>query len=117
MTSLRFPLQLSPQGRLVTSDNPVDVVRDAILSGLLTELGERVYRPYYGRDVQVLTTYSQATLATRLKDSVITSLFDYDEVSNVKVTLQQRNGTLVVNVQFEIDNQTLYLEIDNGTNT
>lgn len=115
MIGLRYPLQLV-NGRLVTTEDTSQLVADAIRSGVLTELGERVYRPYYGRDVQVLTTYSISQLAVRFRECVDLALQGYSEVTNYKVMLSQSsNGQLLVRVQYEIGGNTE--EVTIGTNT
>ena len=52
MRALLYPFQLAPGGRLATTTDYGQIVRGQIIDALMTNLGERVFRPRYGCDIQ-----------------------------------------------------------------
>jgi phage baseplate assembly protein W len=52
MRALFHPFQLAPSGRLATTTDYAQIVRGQVIDALMTNLGERVFRPRYGCDIQ-----------------------------------------------------------------
>jgi len=52
MRALMFPFRLDPRGTMATTTNYAEIVRGQVIDALMTNLGERQYRPRYGCDIQ-----------------------------------------------------------------
>ena len=52
MKALLYPFSLSPNGHLAETTDYNQIVRGQVIDALMTNLGERVFRPRYGCDVQ-----------------------------------------------------------------
>jgi uncharacterized protein len=50
--ALTFPFQLSASGVPMTTKSYEEVVRAQVIDALMTNMGERVFRPRYGCDIQ-----------------------------------------------------------------
>ena len=52
MRALQFPFQLAPGGLVAETSDYAQIVRGQVIDALMTNLGERVFRPRYGCDIQ-----------------------------------------------------------------
>lgn len=52
MRALKFPFQVGTDRRIATTVSYPDIVRGQVIDALMTNLGERVFRPRYGCDIQ-----------------------------------------------------------------
>lgn len=52
MRALLFPFSLAPGGKLAETTEYAQIVRGQIIDALMTNFGERVFRPRYGCDIQ-----------------------------------------------------------------
>lgn len=52
MKSLMFPFRLDPRGLFAVTSSYPEIVRGQVIDALMTNLGERVFRPRYGCDLQ-----------------------------------------------------------------
>ena len=52
MRALSYPFQLNRNGSIKSTDQYHEIVRGQIIDALMTNQGERVFRPRYGCDVQ-----------------------------------------------------------------
>jgi phage baseplate assembly protein W len=50
--ALLFPFSLAPGGKLAETTEYAQIVRGQIIDALMTNFGERVFRPRYGCDIQ-----------------------------------------------------------------
>ncbi len=81
MQGLIYPLRLSG-GNLETTKNYADLVRNAIFSGLQTQLDERVFRPEYGLDPQEFQAVSSVvTVLGIIRQTIVDALVGYQDVT------------------------------------
>ena len=52
MKALMFPFRLNTAGQLSMTTSYNEIVRGQVIDAVMTNLGERVYRPRYGCDIQ-----------------------------------------------------------------
>lgn len=52
MRALLHPFTLAPGGKLAETSDYAQIVRGQVIDALMTNLGERVFRPRYGCDIQ-----------------------------------------------------------------
>ena len=99
---LTYPLTVDDFGRLsVVTDYPTKV-KQAIVSALLTEEDERVYRPEYGRDVQAFDTSGDVVaLLARLRDTLALGLEGYPDVTFELSGSLGDTGALEVEVYYQ----------------
>jgi phage baseplate assembly protein W len=50
--ALLFPFSLAPGGKVADTSDYAQIVRGQVIDALMTNLGERVFRPRYGCDIQ-----------------------------------------------------------------
>jgi len=50
--ALLYPFSLAPGGKLADTSDYAQIVRGQVIDALMTNLGERVFRPRYGCDIQ-----------------------------------------------------------------
>lgn len=103
MKTLMFPFRLDPRGTLAVTTNYHEVVRGQVIDALMTNLGERVYRPRYGCDVQaalfdptdeLVRADAASLIKTRLEQLVTRALVR--RVSIAEGTI----GTVVITVVY-----------------
>jgi uncharacterized protein len=52
MRALRYPFQLNSKGSVRSTDKYHEIVHGQVIDALMTNQGERVFRPRYGCDIQ-----------------------------------------------------------------
>ena len=52
MKAITFPFSLNPNGSIASTSSYEHVVRGQVIDALMTNQGERVFRPRYGCDIQ-----------------------------------------------------------------
>lgn len=52
MRAILYPFSLAPGGKLADTSDYAQIVRGQVIDALMTNLGERVFRPRYGCDIQ-----------------------------------------------------------------
>jgi phage baseplate assembly protein W len=52
MRAILYPFSLAPGGKLADTSDYGQIVRGQVIDALMTNLGERVFRPRYGCDIQ-----------------------------------------------------------------
>lgn len=52
MRAFLYPFQIAPGGKLAETSDYAQIVRGQVIDALMTNLGERVFRPRYGCDIQ-----------------------------------------------------------------
>lgn len=52
MRAIHYPFQFGPRGEIMECISYDDIVRGQVIDALMTNLGERVFRPRYGCDIQ-----------------------------------------------------------------
>jgi phage baseplate assembly protein W len=50
--AILYPFSLAPGGKLADTSDYAQIVRGQVIDALMTNLGERVFRPRYGCDIQ-----------------------------------------------------------------
>ncbi len=81
MKGLVYPLALLG-GNLETTENYVGLVRNAIYSGLQTQLEERVFRPDYGLDPQEFQAVNSVIIVLGVvRQAIESALEDYSDVT------------------------------------
>lgn len=92
MRALFHPFQLAPGGRLATTTEYAQIVRGQVIDALMTNLGERVFRPRYGCDIQAVLFDPTDELVRR------------DAAGQIHARLQQLvTRAIVRSVEVEID--------------
>ena len=77
MRALLFPFQLAPNGKPADTSLYAQIVRGQVIDALMTNLGERVFRPRYGCDIQAALFDPSDELVRR------------DAASQIKARLEQ----------------------------
>lgn len=81
MQGFVYPLKLDNKGVKVTDDY-AQLVKNAIVSGILTKQEERVMRPEYGLESQEFDVVSDiVTTLAKIRDTVTLALEGYPDVS------------------------------------
>lgn len=102
MRAVSIPFRLGTN--LATTDNYYEIVRGQVIDALMTNQGERVYRPRYGCDVQAalfdprdeLVRHDAASILKRRLESFVPRCI----VRKVEIFAPDADSTLYVNVTY-----------------
>ena len=104
MIQIDYPFHFTPQGRTASTDSD-EHIRDLIEQVLFTSPGERVNRPTFGSGVmQLVFAPNSDELATATQFLVQGALQQWlgDLIQLEAVTVQSKDGTLSVDVQYVV---------------
>ena len=93
-------------------------VKQSIRNLVLTDYGERPFKPYIGSGVRgLLFELADDTTATLLKDAIRRTIENYEpraRVLSLKVELQEERNHILVRLEFQIVNttETVVLEVN-----
>lgn len=106
-TGWRFPPQFSKNGRSVVMASESDEIRESLAILLSTLLGERLYHPDYGCDLQrFMFEEVNSALVTEIQEMVATAIYAHEprvEILAIDVTEAENNAeTLLINIHYLI---------------
>jgi uncharacterized protein len=103
MKTFSFPFRLDTRGMMALTPTYAEVVRGQVIDALMTNLGERVFRPRYGCDIQaalfdptdeLVRADAASMIKTRLEQLVTRALVR-------SVTVDEGNvGTVIITVVY-----------------
>jgi phage baseplate assembly protein W len=103
MKALMFPFRLDPRGVFAATTNYNEIVRGQVIDALMTNLGERQYRPRYGCDIQaalfdptdeLVRADTASIIKSRLEQLVTRAL-----IRNVSIA-EGTPGTVVITIVY-----------------
>lgn len=109
MTALQYPLTVT-NGKLVTTSSYPEIVRQAIISAIMTKQEERILVPEYGTTELVFTTYLPQTLLD-INQAIKDGIQDLPNVLFDTYGYIADSGVLVLTVSYTVEELTDSLEI------
>jgi len=103
MKALMFPFRLDPRGTFAATTNYAEIVRGQVIDALMTNLGERQYRPRYGCDIQAalfdptdeLVRADAASMIRQRLEQLVTRAI----VRSVEIT-EGNPGTVIITILY-----------------
>lgn len=102
-TEICYPFSLTEDGDLAVTSSRVEQCRQAILAGLKTYQGERVYRPEFGIVDEVFHTSRIAQSLGMVRQALSQTLKDYSDATYELSGYEDDGGRFVVVVNYHID--------------
>lgn len=96
---LKYPIAAANGSLVLTTDYP-GRVKEAVISGLMTIVDERVMRPDFGRSYEPFDAYRLPDLLRDCRGAVTRSLADYPEVS-FRLTATPDDGAVLVTCYYQ----------------
>lgn len=100
-----LPFSVDASGSILSSNEPSTIWKTRVISAVMTELGERVFRPQYGGSIQASLNETQQTANTIIRSSVeksfSTSLQALTLV-DINVLMDSHLGTISVTIYYTL---------------
>lgn len=103
-----LPLSVDDSGSILSSNDPKAIWQSRVATAVLTNLGERVFRPDYGGEIQDALFQTDADAATAAANSVrdvFVRVLSSLELLDVYATIDQQNGTLSLTIDYTTPSQ------------
>jgi len=103
-----LPFSIDASGSILSSNDQRAIWQSRVVSAVLTELGERVFRPEYGGNIKDALFQSEVDAVNIAAASVreVFGLYLKALVLNdVRATLNQQDGTLSLTIDYTLPNQ------------
>lgn len=110
MSTISYPFTLSPLGVLESTENPIKVYTDRLLTLLSTSPGQRPMLPEYGTDVLRALYENDNQIELSINQAVRSAVAVWIpeiEIEEINVTLPDEDGTASVEILIQLPNSTL----------
>lgn len=110
MSTISYPFTLSPLGVLESTENPIKVYTDRLLTLLSTSPGQRPMLPEYGTDVLRALYENDNQIELSINQAVRSAVAVWIpeiEIEEINVTLPDEDGTALVEILIQLPNSTL----------
>ncbi len=102
-TEICYPFAVTKDGDLMTTASRVEQCRQAILSVLKTQTGERVYRPEYGMPDSLFTTSKVAGTLALVRSALDVGLEEYPDCTYQLQGYVDDAGRVITIVNYHIE--------------
>jgi len=100
-----LPFSIDDTGSILSSDDPGKIWQSRVIAAVMTELGERVFRPDFGGIVKASLFENSGDAANIVADSV-TNVFGHYlkalKLNNVTAGMDTQEGTLSVTIYYTL---------------
>jgi phage baseplate assembly protein W len=103
-----LPFSIDASGSILSSNDPRAIWQSRVAAAVLTEVGERVFRPEYGGHIRhslFEQTSDAANIATASVREVFGLYLKSLVLNDVQVSLNQQDGTLSLTIDYTLPNQ------------
>ncbi len=103
-----LPFSVDATGSIFSSNNQAQIWQSRVTAAVLTEVGERVFRPEYGGNVKDALFQSNAdavNIATASIREVFTQNLKSLVLNNVSVSIDQQEGVLSLTIDYTLPNK------------
>jgi phage baseplate assembly protein W len=110
VSTISYPFTLSPLGVLESTENPIKVYTDRLLTLLSTSPGQRPMLPEYGTDVLRALYENDNQIELSINQAVRSAVAVWIpeiEIEEINVTLPDEDGTASVEILIQLPNSTL----------
>jgi phage baseplate assembly protein W len=103
-----LPFSVDSSGSILSSNDQRVIWQSRVISAVMTEIGERVFRPQYGGRIKS-SLFQAESDATRIVNEsvaeVFTNFLPALVLNNVSATMDEQEGTLSLTISYTIPNK------------
>jgi len=102
-----LPFSVDASGSILSSNDQNKIWQTRVISAVMTELGERVFRPQYGGSIKASLFESSDSADAGIKRSVantFTSSLQTLTLSNITTAMDSQLGTISVTIYYKLPN-------------
>jgi phage baseplate assembly protein W len=103
-----LPFSVDSSGSILSSNDQRVIWQSRVISAVMTEIGERVFRPQYGGRIKssLFQAESDATrIANESVAEVFTNFLPALVLNNVSATMDEQEGTLSLTINYTLPNK------------
>ena len=103
-----LPFSVDSSGSILSSNDQRVIWQSRVISAVMTEIGERVFRPQYGGRIKssLFQAESDATrIANESVAEVFTNFLPALVLNNVSATMDEQEGTLSLTISYTLPNK------------
>jgi len=103
-----LPFSVDATGSIYSSSNQPVIWQSRVTTAVLTEIGERVFRPEYGGNIKTSLFQSNEdaiNIASASVREVFTKFLKPLVLNDVKATIDQQEGVLSLTIDYTLPNQ------------
>lgn len=100
-----LPFSVDDSGSILSSNDPKKIWQSRVISAVMTQLGERVFRPQYGGTIKssLFETYASAdTVIRKSVQNTFTSVLQALKLGEITTAMDSQLGTLSVTIYYQI---------------
>jgi len=100
-----LPFSLDSSGAILSSSDQNKIWQSRVIAAVMTELGERVFRPQYGGSIKSAMFETTEAADAVVKRSVATTFSSYLEtlkLVDIKTAMDSQLGTLSVTIYYKL---------------
>ena len=103
-----LPFSVDSSGSILSSNDQRVIWQSRVISAVMTEIGERVFRPQYGGRIKS-SLFQAESDATRIVNEsvaeVFTNFLPALVLNNVSATMDEQEGTLSLTISYTLPNK------------
>jgi phage baseplate assembly protein W len=103
-----LPFSVNASGSILSSSDQKEIFQSRVVSAVMTEIGERVFRPTYGGTVKTALFESEADASSIVSNSIKDVFNKYLgnlSLLNVLTSIDQQQGILSVTIDYALPNK------------
>ena len=100
-----LPFSIDESGSVLSSNNQNEIWQSRVIAGVMTELGERVFRPKYGGSINSSLFENSDTANTAIRQSVqitFSSFFKTLTLQEITTSMDSQLGTISVTIYYKL---------------
>jgi phage baseplate assembly protein W len=116
-----LPFSIDSSGSILSSNDPRVIWQSRVTAAVMTEMGERVFRPEYGGKIKE-ALFQNSTDAANLVEASIQGVFKnylpYLVLNNVRSSMDTQSGVLSLTIDYTLPNkEKAQISLTTGTLT
>jgi len=105
-----LPFSVDTSGSILSSNDPKKIWQSRVISAVMTQLGERVFRSQYGGTIKSAlfeNIDSADTLVRRSVEGTFASFLKTLELINIEMSMDSQKGAISVTIYYKLPNGQL----------
>ena len=102
-----LPFSIDASGSILSSNDPKKIWQSRVTAAVMTQLGERVFRPQYGGTIKSALFENADSADTLIKRSIqntFTSFLKTLKLGDIVTSMDSQLGTLSVTIYYQLPN-------------
>jgi phage baseplate assembly protein W len=103
-----LPFSINSSGSILSSNDPRVIWQSRVTAAVMTEIGERVFRPEYGGKIKEALFQNSADAANLIESSiqgVFKNYLPYLALNNVRSSMDTQSGVLSLTIDYTLPNK------------